>query len=94
MPDGSHFVPYICLICVRFVFKIKDGCKLELQTPETMKMFSSTKKTIYKTKSTENVASLELVDVVLVQCHVVDNQYQQKSKVLYSFLQINLMLIC
>ena len=76
------------------MFKIKHGCKLELQTPESMKLFSSTKKTIYKTKSRENVASLEVVDVVLVQCHVVDNQYQQKSKVLYSFLQINLMLFC
>ena len=34
LPDGSHFAPYICQICVRFVFKIKDRCKLELQTPE------------------------------------------------------------
>ena len=25
------------------MFKIKDGCKLELQTPETMKLFGSTK---------------------------------------------------
>ena len=35
----------------RFVFKIKDRNKLELQTPETMKLFSSTKKIIEKTKS-------------------------------------------
>ena len=29
--------------------------------------------------------SLEVVEVVLVQCNLVDNQYQQKSKVLYTF---------
>ena len=40
--------------------------------------------------------SLEVVKVVLVQCNLVDNQYQQKSKVLYKSIihQINLMLIC
>ena len=34
----------------RSVFKIKDGYKLELQTPETVKLFDSTKKLIDKTK--------------------------------------------
>ena len=34
----------------RLVFKIQDGYKLELQTPETMKLFGSTKKQIEKTK--------------------------------------------
>ena len=29
--------------------------------------------------------SLEVVDVVLVQCNLVDNQYQQKPEVLYPF---------
>ena len=28
-----------------------------------------------------------MVQVVLVQCNVADNQYQQKSEVLYTFLQ-------
>ena len=41
---------------------------MELQTPETMKLFGSTKKLINKTKS-----SLEVVEVVLVQCNSVDN---------------------
>ena len=34
----------------RLVFKIKDGYKLELQTPETMKLFGSTKTLTDKTK--------------------------------------------
>ena len=33
----------------------------------------------------EKVPSLEVVEVVLVQCNLVDNQYQQKSEVLYTF---------
>ena len=45
----------------------KDGYKLELQTPETMKLFGSTKKSIDKTKTGENLSSLEIVEVLLVQ---------------------------
>ena len=76
---------YINRINNRLVFKIKDGYKLELQTPETMKLFGSTKKLIDKTKNGENVPSLEVAEVVLVQCNLVNNQYQQKSEVLYIF---------
>ena len=42
---------YINRINNRLVFKIKDAYKLELQTPETMKLFGSTKKIIDKTKN-------------------------------------------
>ena len=57
------------------MFEIKDGYKLELQTPETMKLFGSTKKLIDKTKNGENIPSLEVAEVVLVQFNLVDNQY-------------------
>ena len=50
----------------RLVFKIKDGYKLELQTPEILKLFDSTKKLIDRTKNGEKVSSLEVVKVVLV----------------------------
>ena len=33
----------------------------------------------------EKVPSIEVAEVVLVQCNLVDNQYQQKSEVLYTF---------
>ena len=58
------------------MFKIKDGYRLELQTIETMKLFGSTKKLIDKTKNGENVPSLEVAEIVLVQCNLVDNQYR------------------
>ena len=67
------------------MLKIKDGYKLELQTPETMKLSGSTKKLIDKTKNEEKVPSLEVVEVVLVQFNLVDKQYQQKSQALYTF---------
>ena len=44
--------------------------------PETMKLFGSTKKLIGKTKNGEKVPNLEVVEVVLVHCNFVDNQYQ------------------
>ena len=51
-----------------------------------MKLFGSTKNLIDKTKNPENVPSLEVVEVVLVQCNLVDNQYQKKSNVLHTFM--------
>ena len=65
---------YINRINNRLVFKIKGGYKLELQTLEAMKLFGSTKKLIEKTKNGENVPSLEVVEVVSVQCSLADNQ--------------------
>ena len=56
-----------------------------LQTPETVKLFGSTKKLIVRRKNEEKVTRLEVVEVVFVQCNLVDNQYQQKSELLYTF---------
>ena len=76
------------------MFKIKDGYKLELQTPETMKLFGSAKKLIDKTKNGDNVPSLEVFEVVLVQFNIVDNQYQKGLKYYTLLPQINFTLIC
>ena len=73
---------YINRINNRLVFKIKDRYKLELQMRETVGLFGSTKELIDKIKNEEKVQSLE---VVFVQCNLVDNQYQQKFEVLYTF---------
>ena len=54
---------YINRINNRLVFKIKDGYKLELQTPKTMKLFGSTKKLIEKTKNGEKVPSIEVLSI-------------------------------
>ena len=70
----------------RIVFKIKTGYKLELLAPETMKLLGSTKKVVDKDKNGENVPKLESVEVVLVRCYLVKNDYQHASKVLFSFV--------
>ena len=77
---------YINRINNRSVFKTKDEYKLELQTPKTMKKFGITKIFIEETENGKNVPNLAVVKVVLVQCNLVDNQYQQKSEVLYTFM--------
>ena len=64
----------------RIVFKIKTGCKLELLTPETMKLLGSTKKDVDAYKNSENVPNLESVEVVLVPCNLVKNDYQHVSE--------------
>ena len=78
------------------MFKIKDECKFELETSETMKLFDSTKKLKRKINNGENVPSFEVVEVVLEQCTLVNNQYQQKSKAnsLSILRSTNLMVVC
>ena len=70
----------------RIVFKIKSGYKLELLSKETMKLLGSTKDIIDSDKNSENVPRLENVEVVLVHCNLVNNSYQQASRVLFTFV--------
>ena len=51
LPNNPPICIYISGINNSLEFKIKDGYKLELQTPETMNLFRSTKKLIGKTKN-------------------------------------------
>ena len=70
----------------RIVLKIKTGYKLELLAEETMQLLGSSKKAIDKNKNGELVPRLETVEVVLVHCNLVINNYQQASKVLFTFV--------
>ena len=70
----------------KIAFKIKTGYKLELLTSETMKLLGSTKKVVDKNKNRDDVPKLESVEVVLVLCNLVKNDYQHASKVLFSFV--------
>ena len=69
----------------RITFKIKNGYGLELLTPETMKLLGSTKNKITEDKNSENVPHVEITEVVLVHCNIVNNDYLQDSRVLYTF---------
>ena len=70
----------------RIIFKVKSSYKLELLTPETMRLLGSTKKDVDKDKDGENVPKLESVEVALVHCNLVKNDYQHTSKVLFTFV--------
>ena len=67
------------------MFKIKAGYYLELLTPETKELLGSTKNKVTKNENGENVPHLELTELVLVHCDIVNNNYQQNSRVLYVF---------
>ena len=70
----------------RIVFKIKPGYKLDLITPETMKLLGSTKKDVDADKNSEHVPKVESAQVVLVHCNLVKNDCQHTSKVSFSFV--------
>ena len=55
-------------------------------TPETLKLLGSRKKDVDKDEDGGNVSKLESVEVVLVHCHLVKNDYQHISKVLLTFV--------
>ena len=51
-----------------------------------MKLTGSTKNKIRKDKHGENVFYLEITEVILMHCNVVNNSYQQNLRVLYTFV--------
>ena len=69
----------------RIIFKVKTGYKIELLSLETMKLLGSTKKDFYRDKNGD-VPKLQSVEVVLVDCNLANNSYQQASKVLSTFV--------
>ena len=76
--ENAPILIYANTINNRIVFKIKSAYKLEL--------LGSTKDIIDSDKNSENVPRLENVEVVLVHCNLVNNSYQQASRVLFTFV--------
>ena len=54
--------------------------------PETIKLIRSTKSKTTKDKNVQNVVHLKITEVVLTHCNVVNNDYQQNSRVLHTFI--------
>ena len=54
-----------------------------------MKLLGSTESKITREKDGENVPHLEVVELVLIHCNIVDNNYQQNSRILYTFVPNN-----
>ena len=68
------------------MFKIKTGYYLELLTPETMNLLGNSKSKVTKNENNENVPNLEIAEVVLVKCNIVNNNYQQNLRVSFTFV--------
>ena len=51
-----------------------------------MKLLGSSTSKITKDENGEDVPNLEVVEVVLVHCNLVNNDYQQESRILYTFV--------
>ena len=54
--------------------------------PETIKLLGSTKSKITKDRNGKNITHLEITEVISVHCNIVNTDYQQISKVLYTFV--------
>ena len=84
--DNPSIRIYVTKIKNRITFKIKTGYYLELLTQETMKLLANTESKITKDKNGENVPHLEIVELVLVHCNPVNIDYQQNSRILFTFV--------
>ena len=84
--NNSSIKIYVNKIENRIKFKIERGYYLDLLTPETMELLGSTKSKITKGENGENVPRLETTKVVLMHCNIVNNNYQQNSKLMYTFI--------
>ena len=77
---------YVKKIENRIMFKLKTGYYLETATRETMKLLRSTKIKITKDENCEVVRYLEITEVVLIHCNIVNNYCQKNSRVLETFV--------
>ena len=84
--DNLSVRSYVNKVENRITFKIKNGYYLELLTPETMKLLGSTESKITKDQNGENVLHLEITEVMLIHCNIVNNDHQQGSRILYTFV--------
>ena len=84
--DNSPIQIYINKIKNRVVLKIKTGYKIELLSKEKMRLLESTERVIAKEENGENVTKLEILNVILMHFNVVNSNYQQASKVSFTFV--------
>ena len=83
-PSGQIDNPTIRI----YIKKIGNKITLKIKkiTAETMDLFESIKKNKNKSENGKNVPHLEITEVVLVYCNIVNNDYQLDSRILYTFV--------
>ena len=73
----------------RITFKVRTEYYLELLTPETKKLLGSTKSKITKDKNGENVPHLEIDEVLLIHCNVVNKKCTKSQESCIHLFLIN-----
>ena len=86
--DNPSIRIYVNKIENKITFKVKTGYYLELLTPVTI-LLGSTKNKIIKDENGENSPNFEIAVVVIIHC-IVNNDYHQDSRVLYTFVPYKL----
>ena len=87
--DNPSIMTYVNKIENMIMFKIRTGSYTELLMPETIKLLRSTNSKITKDKNDENVLHVEIAEVVLIHCNIVNNNYQQNSRVFRHLVLVN-----
>ena len=77
---------YVNKIENRITFKTKTEYFLKLLMPAAMKWLPSPKSNLNKDKNGKNVPYLEIAEVVSINCNIINNHYQQNSRVFYTFI--------
>ena len=80
--DNPSVKIFINKIENKITFKIRTGYYLEVLTSETIKLLGSTENEISKNENSKNVLHSEITELVLVYCNIINNDYQQDSRVL------------
>ena len=80
--DNPPIRIYLNKIENRITFRIKTEYYLQFLTLETMEFLGGTKNKITKIENEEIVPHLEITEVVLAHCNIVNNDYQQDLRVL------------
>ena len=74
--DNPQLSIYVNKIENRITFRIKTEYYLKLLKPETMKLLESTKSKITKDENGENMPCLEVTEVVLVHCNIINTKFK------------------
>ena len=87
--DSPSIRIYVNKIENRITFKIKTRYYLEILTTDTMELLRSTKSKTTKDENGENMPRLAITEVVLVYCNIVNNNYLEDLRDLYTFILNN-----
>ena len=84
--ENPSIMIYVNKMQNKITFKMKKGYYLQLLTTEAMKLHGSIKSKVTENENGKNVSHLDITEVVLIYRNIVNNDYQQDSRVLYKFL--------